>query len=370
VGRAARSIAFDGGLLVLADDDRLFLLDDRAEQIWRATEAGVSPAEITKALADANPTQAGTIGRDVEALVSRWSAEGLLGEIRRAAERPANSLASVSPVWAGKWRCRFRNLVVDLAVENAKHAQLLGRLLGQFPAEGSSAAISIEVRESADGEAVTFVNGHEYARNYCLRNVQRAIIERVWADDPLCALLHAGAVTLGDKGACLPGISGSGKTTLIARLVGQGLTYLADDMTPISMCGRILPWPMPMSVKLDSWGVLSAHHPTLEEAPTFEVKGTRARALNPATEAWQSGPTQAHVLIFPKFVPGGATQVKSLRPFDALQRVIEAGILLESPITEERVEALRWVGTVPAYALSYGDVDDAASEAVRLLENT
>ena len=364
--RATRSIPFDDGLVVLADDDRIFILDDQAGQIWRANEAGVSPAEIAKALADAYPIHADKIHQDVEALLSRWSAEGLLED----AERPANrSPPSADPVWAGEWRCRFGNLVVDLAVESPQRARWLGRLFGHFPADAGEAGARIEVRDSLDGEAIVYVNGREYARTCCVRNVQRALIELVWPDNPLCALLHAGAVVLEDRAACFPGISGSGKTTLIACLVGQGLTYLADDLTPIGMCGRILPWPMPMSIKLDSWGAISDHYPTLDEAPTFEVKGALARALKPASDAWQSGPTQTHVLIFPKFVRDGPMRVTPLTRFDALRRLIEAGLVLEAPISEERVATLLgWLGALRAYRLDYGDVDEATSHALRLLK--
>ena len=287
-----------------------------------------------------------------------------------AVARPAShSLASPDPLWAGEWRCRFGHLVVDLAVENPQQARLFGRLFGHFPADAGEAGARIEVRDGSDGEAVIYVDGREYARTCCMRNVQRALIELVWPDNPLCAILHAGAVALEDRAACFPGISGSGKTTLIACLVGQGLTYLSDDLTPIGMCGRILPWPMPMSVKLDSWGVLSDQYPTLEEAPQFEVKGTRARALRPATDVWQSGPTHAHLLIFPEFVRNGPTRVTPLTRFDALRRLIEAGLVLEAPINEERVATLLgWLGALRTYSLDYGDVDEAASHALRLLK--
>jgi hypothetical protein len=366
---SARSVEFAGGLLLFADNDRVIALDDQAGRIWRAAEAGATPAEIADSLADAYPAEAVRIRADVEALVSRWSAEGLLDAGAGPTAAPAIRLQpAADPVWTREWSCRFRKVVVRVAVESPQRAAWLDRLLRHFPAEGGDAAAVIEVRGSDDCEAVVFVDGREYAREPYLRNVQRALIELVWPDAPLCAVLHGGAVALGHKVVCFPGVSGSGKTTLIARLVGQGLTYLADDLTPVDMRGRVVPWPMPMKVKLNSWGLLAQDHPTLEDSPTFEAKGTPARALKPMTDAWQSGPAPPRVLVFPKFGPGMPTQVSPLTPFEAFQQVVEAGIMPESPITEERIEALRWIGAVPAYLLSYGDVDEAASQAVRLLE--
>jgi Coenzyme PQQ synthesis protein D (PqqD) len=367
---SARSVEFAGGLLVLADNDRVIALDDQAGRIWRAAEAGATPAEIANSLADAYPAEAVRIRGDVEALVSRWSAEGLFAAgAGPTAAPPIRLPPTADPAWTREWSCCFRNFVVRVAVESPQRAALLDRLLGHFPAEGSDAAAFIEVRGSDDCESVVFVDGREYAREPYLRNVQRALIELVWPDAPLCAILHGGAVALGQKVACFPGVSGSGKTTLIARLIGQGLTYLADDLTPVDMRGRIVPWPMPMKVKLNSWGLVAQDHPTLEDSPMFEAKGAPARALKLITDAWQSGPAPPHVLIFPKFGPGKPTQVSPLTPFGALRQVIEAGIMPESPITEERIEALRWIGTVPAYLLSYGDVDEAVLQAVRLLEH-
>jgi coenzyme PQQ synthesis protein D (PqqD) len=249
--RAARSIAFDGGLVVLAGDDRLFLLDDLAAQIWRSIECGLSATEITKALTEANPTQSAQIVRDVSVLLSQWRAEGLLDQSVPVAGRTRVPAAlDTEPVWAGKWKCAFHNLVVEVAVENPEEARLLGRLLEHFPAGSVEPSARIEARENQGGEALIFVDGHEYARTCTVRNVQRALLRLIWPNYPLCALIHGGAVALGDRAACFAGISGSGKTTLIACLVSQGLTYLADDLTAVDTVGRILPWPMPMSVKL------------------------------------------------------------------------------------------------------------------------
>lgn len=368
--RAARSFAFGDGVLVLADDERLVLLDELAEQIWRAMEAGLSPADITKALIDTNPAYSENIRRDVSALLAQWSAEGFFDSVERAAtQSPIRSHLSANPVWAAQWRCRLRDVVVDLAVEDPSLAKLLGRLFEHFPTVSENAKAQIKVRGNHDGEATVFVNGREYARTCSGRNVQRALIELVWPNEPLCALVHAGAVAQGHKAACFAGVSGSGKTTLIARLVGQGLTYLSDDLVPVSMSGRILPWPMPMSVKLGSWDVLLDRYPALETAPTFNVKNTQARPLTPETDAWELGPIRTHVLVFPIFSRGSSTKLESVGQFEALRRLVEAGFLLESPITEERVEvALSWLAAMPAYSLAYGDVDDAANHVSRLLE--
>ena len=85
---------------------------------------------------------------------------------------------------------------------------------------------------------------------------------------------------------------------------------------------------------------------------------------------WRSGPTHTQLLIFPKFVRDGATRVTRLTRFDALRRLIEAGLVLEAPISEERVATLLgWLGALRAYSLAYGDVDDAASQVVKLLKD-
>lgn len=370
VRQAPRSVAFDGGLLLRADDERLFLLDNLAAQIWRAHEVGLSAADIARALGEANPAQsAAVIQRDVSALLTHWSEEGLLGQPNSdIADPPAPVAFNRDVTWAGEWKCGFHNLTVDIAVESPTQVRLLDRLFSHFPSESAETNASIEVRESRDGEAVVFVDGREFARTCTARNVQRALLGLVWPNNPLCALIHGGCVALGDKAACFVGISGSGKTTFIARLVSQGLTYLSDDLIGIDTSGRALPWPMPMSVKLGSWDTLSNSYPSLETAPTFKVKGTQARSVKPATDAWELGPTKTHLLVFPRYSSGGATQLVRLSQFETLRRLIEAGFLIESPVDAERVEiVVQWLERLPAYSLNYGDVDDAAARVTSLL---
>ena len=368
MSRGVRSVVFDGGLLVLGGDDRLFLLDELAAQIWHAIESGLSSSEITEALTEANPEQSASIRRDVTTLLSQWRDKGLLDQTAPIVRRPPMPAPLFGEsAWATKWRCRFGDLVVEIAVEDPQQSELLGRRFEHFLTNSADPSACVEVRKSPDG-GVVFVDGHEYARTYTVRNVQRALLGLVWPSHPVCALIHAGAVALGDKVACFAGVSGSGKTTLIARLVSKGFTYLADDLAAVSACGRVLPWPMPMSVKLGSWDTLSESYPTLETAPIFEVKGTLARSLKPATDAWRLGPTKIQVIIFPRYLRGGATQLSRLTQLDALRCLIKAGFLIESPISTERAETvLQWLGTVPVYSLSYGDVDEAAASASYLL---
>jgi hypothetical protein len=70
--------------------------------------------------------------------------------------------------------------------------------------------------------------------------------------------------------------------------------------------------------------------------------------------------------VFPYYTAGVPAELRRLSPFQTIERLLSDRIWLGSPITEERVAAfLAWLEDIPAYALTYADLDDAA----RLIED-
>lgn len=350
-------------MLLVREDEQTFVLDSQAAAIWRASEAGFSTDAIAQALTATDRGNAATVRADVTAMIGQW--EEVDGP--RAGDPEAEGPLP-EPIWSGRWRCQLRDAVVDVAVERPQHARILGRWIGRFPASRAWADARIEVRDLGGGDSLTLVDGKEYGHGRGVRQANRALVALAWPEVQLCGMAHAGAVATKEGAALLAGVSGSGKSTLIARLVSDGCGYLSDDLTPLSMDGRLVPWPMPISVKSGSWPLLAPCFPALDAAPSFPAKNSYARLLPLQTDALRENPQPTRAIIFPRFRAGDTPSPAPVQSLEVLQRLIVAGFRLEAPIGDERVEALlRWLDSTPAFDLPFGDLDVAAEHVRRLL---
>jgi hypothetical protein len=125
--------------------------------------------------------------------------------------------------------------------------------------------------------------------------------------------------------------------------------------------GRIVRWPLPMSIKEGSWDLLSESYRNLPGFPPYHTKRGEARQLVPSGEAWNTNPVPLKGFIFPRYVAGAKATLTRLTPFEALRRLLGDQIWLGYPITEQRVgNFLRWLNDKPAYTLKHGNVADAA----------
>ena len=363
-----RTIDFDDGMLLVADAERLLLLNESACRIWNGLAAGLTPDEIAAALAAANGAGAAAIRADVELVAAQ--ADALLDETA-AADGASDPPLTRAPSWAAEWMCRVGGRRFSLAVENPVHVRQLKLLLGHLEVADGVAEMRLEVRDAGGGRSVIVQDGRERARISGLAGlrgtIHAAMIERIWPDRPYCALIHGGAVALGETGLCFPAFAGSGKTTLIAHLIGRGFDYLSDDLTPVDGSGTMLPWPMPLSVKEGSWRAIEPLHPGLADQPSFDTIKGKARLLMAPADAVRDRPTRLGALVFPQYREGAETELVALRPFAALERLYKAGIWLGHPLDPDRVRIfLAWLRRTPAYALTYSNLNEAESEILCL----
>ena len=198
-------------MLLVADAERLLLLNEFACRIWKGLAAGLTPDEIVAALAGANGEGADTIRTDVERVVAQTNA--LLDETA-SPPCPADPSPPLSrePLWAAQWMCRVRGHQFSLAVENSAHGRQLKLLLGHLEVEDGVAEMRLEVRDAGGGRSAIFQDGCERARISGVAGlrgtIHAAMIEHLWPDRPFCALIHGGAVALGRSRDLLPGLRG------------------------------------------------------------------------------------------------------------------------------------------------------------------
>lgn len=179
------------------------------------------------------------------------------------------------------------------------------------------------------------------------------------------AMLHAAGVAGPDGAALLCGSSGAGKSTLTAMLVASGLPLVTDDYAPIEAGTRDL-WPVRfgLSLKEGSWPLLASQFPALAQAPVIRTRQRRQRYVAPPS--WAAGPVPVRCLVFPLYASGEPLRLIRLEPAEALAILAHSGGWYESS-SERLAELVDWLGTLPAYALSYGEGAAAVATVRRLL---
>jgi hypothetical protein len=361
-----KAIAFDGGMLLVADAGRLLAYNSTAHRIWCAVADGQTPADISASLVEAfqiNPTRAAA---EVDAMVSHWRREGLFEPTPdgRAFVEPTCGTSTVDIDWARSWTCRIGNHLVEMAVQDAAAAELLA---GPLPPDLDSGTpeTRVEVRNADDRASVVLRAGRLVRRVTGPHGLKEAVYEALlgilWPERTVDTLIHAGAVVRRGMGLCFAAASGSGKSTLVGHLCGQGADYLTDDFTALDPAGELLPLPTAISVKEGSWARLERLFPELRTSPSANAGGTRTKWIVP-TSASPLRPAPLRALIFPTYIAGCQTLLLSIRPFDALLRLREAGVWLGHPLSEERVTRfVRRLESTPAYSLDYDDLAEAAT---------
>ena len=190
--------------------------------------------------------------------------------------------------------------------------------------------------------------------------VWQAILECIHPNVEWLALIHGAAVARSGDGIALCGPSGSGKSTLAAGLMEAGFDYLADDLVAVSAPGgRILPWPVPVSVKPGSFDIVTRRRPDLAWAPSYHTKGVEARLLVPPSTVWNMPEVPLRSLIFPRFTVGATAQLQRISTFEAIERLLIDRVWIGYPITADRVaNFLAWLNDRQSYLIGYGTLDD------------
>jgi hypothetical protein len=80
--------------------------------------------------------------------------------------------------------------------------------------------------------------------------------------------------------------------------------------------------------------------------------------ISPAS-AWDADPIRLRRLVFPRFANGAEPNARRLSSFETIERLPTNRVWLGNPVAEQRMSAfLAWLDRTPAYALSYGSLDD------------
>ena len=187
---------------------------------------------------------------------------------------------------------------------------------------------------------------------------------------PWTAIFHAAAVARGRSGILIPAIGGSGKTTLSAYLVSKGYQLLNDDVVPLLESGdRLMPVPVPLSIKRGSWALLAPGFPQLSAAVEYGGKTLAIKYLVPDASQVATDPVNCSIILLPAYSADCHEAI--LEPVSAaevIRDVIEGGCIMDRPLQPEKVGALvTLLGRTPCYRLEFNDLESAYQAIERIL---
>ncbi len=355
-------------LLARPGDRRLWLLDAPAAALWDLYASGLDAATLAGLLTERFGLDSMLALTQVEQLLGHWRQAGLLDNpaprAPQAVDDPVSPAPCPTPLPEGAWRVRVADRAIGLGAPDPGLRQRLHAWLPPPGPDDSAGLVdhclSLHGDASAwhltrDGQAVAAGQ----TRDEALLAVLHALAGLGCRPAERLAVLHgAGLVTPEGRGLLLIAAGGSGKSTLTTALDASGHGLLSDDVVPVDRDGGLLGLGLPLCLKAGSWPVLAGQRPDLDAAPEVARYGQPVRFLAPRTRA-PAHPVPAALILLIRYQPGQPPRATPVGPEHALQGLLSAEAVIRN-LTQAKLAALaRWVTRVPAWRLTYQDLDEA-----------
>jgi len=181
--------------------------------------------------------------------------------------------------------------------------------------------------------------------------------------------LHAAALYYNKIPLILPAASGSGKSTLSTYLMEKSFEFLSDDAIAIDKNARLRPIPLSIAIKEGSWSVLEKNGVFMTELPVHKrFDGQNVRFLIPNNIATEVLSVENAYLVFPRYVAGASTIIKSISTLEALSIIIHSRYEVQDSYDETIIR--QWIGLVEKmnkYSITYSDMEDARNHLEKLM---
>jgi hypothetical protein len=375
----AVALPLDDHLVVIAPDGMVVLLNAGGRCLWEAIQADCTVDELVDASVRQGDLRENVARASIARALGSWRAMGLVDPVAEEEPAPIETPVMTRPVGHTpaldsvympgdrpvRVRCDDRVLadVIEAAcrscrVEGADGALAVVDVIdqhGRFAVRADHAVLT---------RADDLTQNRALARHRCLT----ALLEATRQPRRWLGILHASAVGTGGRCVVFPGAKGSGKSTLAAALVAAGGDFVTDDYAPLEQATwRVWPVPYAPGIKQGSWRTLRRHYPDLYARPVHQLAGLHIRylELNAARMAPLNRGLPVAALVFPRYKAGATLKQRRMTPAEALAALCHAKSLLDRQ-PDVFTETLRWVQSVPAYQLTYGDLDRAIERVLSL----
>ena len=362
-------------LVVIAPDGMVVALSAGGRRLWEAIRAGCTVDELVAASVQDGCLREDVARTGIRRTLAAWRALGLInsgaGDAQPApvatplVARPAERTPELDAVYLPgdrpvRVRCDDRVLagVIEAACRSCRVGDGGGGLATVDVIE-QDGGFAVRAEEAVLTRADDLTANRALARHRCLT----ALLEISRRPRQWLGILHASAVALGGRCVAMCGQRGSGKSTLAAALVAAGADFVTDDYAPLERTSWLV-WPVPYApgIKRGSWRPLRRHHANLQAQPVHRLAGLQIRylELDAARRAPLDRGLPVGALVFPRYRAGAGLEPQPMSVADALTGLCHARSLLDRQ-PDVFAETLRWVESVPAYRLVYGDLERAVA---------
>ena len=368
-----------GRLYARPGDSRLWLLDAPATVLWDLHARGLNAKQLAELVAERFGLAAATIRGSIDSQLQQWRESGLLGlsleAMPVAMDDPFVAVPTPQPLSGGAWRVRAADRDIGFKVDDPALRQGLAPWL--LPAEPDNRADPVDHRLWLSGVSSEWQlsrDGQPVASGETLDEALLAILAALTGlacrpAERLLILHGAGLVTPDGRGLLLAAPGGSGKTTLAAALNADGWPLLHDDVVPIALDGCLIGLGLPIALKAGSWALLARRRPEVASWPVTQRYDQPVRLLPPLGKT-PLVPVPPKVLLFPRYRPDAPLHRERLTPEQALQGLLVAETVIHG-VTQAKLEWLaRWVESLPAWSLTYSDLDQSLAGVHAILAET
>jgi len=359
--RGVLQAPLDNEILVYHPDGMTaFALNETASVIWRLCNGERTVAEIVELLQTAYPETAATMSREVD--------EGILALLSHGVIRLPRVGASAATYDVG-----FGGATVRLEADDAAAARILEFLCAPMalPAAGDPSATFRLGAATTPGALAIYQDDAMLYRSRSESSVAAIFLERVLEHlIRACTggvLLHAAAVARAGKALVLAGKTGAGKTTLATWLVCRGFDYLSDellclDTQAMSVNGFARPLHLKKPARALFAGVIDMDggDAVMESPLGTHVSPARigARVVRVARPC---------ALVLPTYRAGARFDMRPLSKAQAATRLMGSLVNAREQPQHGFEDVLGAVHAVPAFAMTYSDLEEAGAELEAVL---